>query len=212
MPKRSSTRKSSLDLARSSPRTARQRWVGLGIALLIVAGALTIARPFSSETSDEFGPAEQVQPVSAVAAELPTGPQTGNLAPNFHLQTLEGDTVRLSDLRGQPVFLNFWATWCFACITEMPAMQQLADRYEGELVVIGVNVDQSREVAAAFALQEEIRYQLLLDPGASVTEAYRVRSMPTSMFIDRDGVIHSIRFGELSSSEMEEHAAPLLTS
>lgn len=212
MKSRSFSRKSAPNLEGSAPRTTRQRWIGLGLALLIVIGAVAITRPFSSESNGEFGPSDQVTSISTTAALLPTGPEAGKLAPNFYLQSLDGDPVRLSDLRGQTVFLNFWATWCFACVTEMPAMQQLADRYEGELVVVGINVDQSREIAATFAQDEGIRYLLLLDPGAQVSRTYLVRSMPTSLFIDRDGVIHSVRFGELSSSEMEESIAPLLVS
>jgi thiol-disulfide isomerase/thioredoxin len=189
-------------------RAGLQRWIGLGLALLIVSGALVVARPDRDTSSDELGIVEQVES-AADTAELQTGPEPGMLAPNFYLESLEGERLRLSDLRGRPLFLNFWATWCTACITEMPAMQELADRYGDDLTIVGINVDQPRDEALDFAVKAEIRYPLLLDPGAEVTRSYQVRSMPTSLFIAPNGVVHSVRFGPLTETEMEQYLAEM---
>ncbi|MDQ3044435.1 MAG: TlpA family protein disulfide reductase [Chloroflexota bacterium] len=194
----------------SSPRRSRWSWIGLALAVALVAVAAYWARPGPESAGADLGIVTQIAPANGAAAELATAPETGNLAPNFRLHNLAGEEVLLSDLRGRPVFLNFWATWCFSCITEMPAMQRLADRYGEDVIVIGVNVGQSAEVAREFAAREEIRYPLLLDLEQEVTKAFGVRAMPTSLFIDRYGVVSSVNYGVLFPSEMEERLDPLV--
>jgi len=189
-----------------------QRWFGLLLAAVLVGGALLVARPGNGDDGDEaaFGVVAQVRPDDAAVGDLPTAPATGKLAPNFLLQDLDGRSVRLSDLRGRPVFLNFWATWCFFCVGEMPAMQRLADEYGARVVVLGVNVGESAADARTFAQNNGIRYPLLLDPDRAVTAAYQPRAMPTSLFIDAAGVVRAVSYGVLTPPQMREHLAPLL--
>ncbi len=94
----------------------------------------------------------------------------------------------------------------------MPAIQRLADKYGDRLVIVGVNVGEDAKTARTFAENFDIRFTLLLDPDMAVTKAYQVRAMPTSLFIDPDGVVHSVHYGVLTPPQMEERIAPLLSS
>ncbi len=197
------------DVATSINRPSRQ-WPAIILSLALIAGSLAITKPWQRESDSTFGIVRQVKPPAAAAVDLETGPTMGKLAPNFLLQTFDGSTVRLSDLRGKPVFINFWATWCLFCVAEMPAMQRLADQYEGRLVIVGVNVGETLGEAQPFATENDIRYPLLLDPETNVTEAYRVQAMPTSLFVDANGVVQFVRYGVLTPDQMDAAVQPLL--
>jgi peroxiredoxin len=199
----------SMDAEASPPSTDRsppRRWPPLLLALALVAVAVGVARPWQ-ENDPDLGIV--VQGDVDGDADLQTAPTANSLAPNFRLETVGGEVVKLSDLRGKPVFINFWATWCFSCVTEMPAIQRLADTYGDELVVVGVNVGEEADNARTFAENFDIRFTLLLDPDMEVTRAYEVRAMPTSLFIDPAGVVHSVQYGVLTPPQMEERIAPL---
>jgi len=109
-------------------------------------------------------------------------------APDFTLQTLEGRTVTLSALRGQVVFLNFWATWCPPCREEMPSIERLyrALRDQG-LVVLAVDVDESPERVAKFVKDFRLGFPVLLDAGSHVFSSYGAPGLPTTILIDRQG-------------------------
>ncbi len=181
---------------------------GLLLALNVVLVGVILARPWEPTL---HGPVAQVQPAGA-AANLPTGPDVGQLAPNFQLQDLAGNVVELAAMRGQPVVLNFWATWCIFCVSEMPALQRLAERFGSEITIIGVNVGQSLSDASAFATNEQITYPLVLDSNGDVTENYRIYAMPSTFVIDRDGVIRVLRYGTLLPPDLLAALEPLLAA
>lgn len=193
-------------MSEATPTTGRPlpRWSAIALALVLIASALAVTQPWQRDRDARFGIVDQVRSTSVGATDLETSPSVGKLAPNFLLRTFDGQTMRLSDLRGTPVFINFWATWCLFCLSEMPAMQQLADRYEGQLVVVGINVGETVDDAQPYAQRNNIRYPLLLDPETTVTEAYGVRAMPTSLFVDADGVVQIVHYGVLTPPQMEE--------
>lgn len=149
----------------------------------------------------------------------PTGPPTpagssiapmvGSLAPDFELAALGGGRVRLSDLRGRAVLVNFWATWCDPCRLEMPDLQDRADRFADRLVVLGVNFDEPESDVRAFAEELDLTFPLLLDPGAEVQELYRVLGYPTSVFIDQAGVIRALHVGIMSPTQLDGYLADL---
>lgn len=187
-----------------------RRWPAIALALVLITSALLVTQPWQSDGDTSFGIVDQVVPGVARVVELETGPSVGKLAPNFLLQTFDGQTLRLSDLRGTPVFINFWATWCLFCVSEMPAMQRLADRYAGQLVIVGINVGEALGEAQPFTEENGISYPLLLDPETDVTEAYQVRAMPTSFIVDAEGVVQVVHYGVLTPSQMEESIRPLV--
>lgn len=125
-------------------------------------------------------------------------PQAGFLAPAVELKDLAGKTVRLSELRGQVILLNIWATWCPPCRAEMPAIQRAYEAYRAQgFNVLAVNSTAQDEAAAVapFAAQYGLTFPILLDENGVVTRSYRVTSLPTSFFIGRDGIIREVVIG-----------------
>ncbi|MSQ60982.1 MAG: TlpA family protein disulfide reductase [Dehalococcoidia bacterium] len=138
------------------------------------------------------------------ASGPPVGPRTGNLAPDFLLTTLDGGQLRLSDLAGRPVFLNFWASWCGPCRKEMPELVAESQRRRGsDLAIIGVNVQENANLARGFVEEFGMDFATVLDMRGQVAAAYRVSGLPSSVFIDRNGVIRGIFFGPLTPDELQ---------
>lgn len=170
---------------------------------VIVVGALAyLARPWSSE-SDVTGS-------DALGMLDDAAPRPGQPAPNFALTDQNGQRLELADLRGRPVFLNFWADWCTFCKDEMPDMQRIADEFGGQFVVLGVNTGDSVETGERFAERAGISYQRVYDLELNVTEGYRVQAMPTSYFIDAEGLLVDFNFGFMTYEQMLAKLQPLL--
>lgn len=123
-------------------------------------------------------------------------PYVGSYAPPFALTSLQGETVQLNGLRGRTVVVNFWATWCEPCKQEMPEIEK-AHRTLDDVVFLGVNIDEPKETVAAFIEQYGYSFTILLDPGARVMLDYLVRFVPTTFFIDPNGVIRKIYLGPM---------------
>jgi len=134
---------------------------------------------------------------STTAGRIPA-PQKTFLAPDFTLETLDGESVTLSDLRGKVVLLNFWATWCPPCRAEMPAFQQAYADYAGEdFIILAVNAtlqDNLNEIDA-FRAEHSLEFPIALDKTGEVNHLYQVRSLPTSFFVDKEGVISEVIIG-----------------
>ena len=127
-----------------------------------------------------------------------SAPQQGFLAPDFELQTTDGSTIKLSDLRGQAVLVNLWATWCPPCRAEMPAIEKVYNEYKDQgFVVLAVNMTYQDTFAdiAPFVEEYGLTFPIPLDTDASVGPAYGLSSLPTSFFIDRDGIINEVVVG-----------------
>jgi peroxiredoxin len=117
--------------------------------------------------------------------------QAGDQAPDFAAPRLDGDTVRLSELRGQPVLLNIWATWCPPCREEMPGLQALHERYGDRLRVLGVSIDSPGADGAVreFVREYGVSFTILHDPAERVTRQYRTIGVPETFLIDGAGRI-----------------------
>lgn len=142
----------------------------------------------------------------ACGSELPgtfatppaSAPQEGYKAPDFQLQTPDGNLVALSSYSGKPVIVNFWATWCPPCRAEMPDMQRIYEDYRREgLIILGINNQESGNVVKEFSDEFGLTFPLLLDSNGKVSELYLVRNFPTTLFIDSNGVINSIQIGSM---------------
>lgn len=109
-------------------------------------------------------------------------------APDFTLKSRDGKNVRLSELRGQVVMINFWASWCGPCRQEMPHLEAIHNEYvDYGFTLLGINVDEKQELAEKLLAQIPVSFPILFDPSSSVSKQYNVDAMPTTILIDRDG-------------------------
>jgi peroxiredoxin len=131
-----------------------------------------------------------------------SGPMVGSPAPDFDLETLSGEHVRLSDMRGKPVLINFWATWCVPCRTEMPFIQTRYEQANGKLAVLAVNYDEPKIDVQQFADELGLTFDVLLDPGAKTQDLYRVHGYPTTYIVDADGIIKIQQIGEMTNDQL----------
>jgi len=147
------------------------------------------------------------------------GPQVGRLAPDFQLQSLDGQTVSLSDFRGKPVLINFWTTWCPPCRFEMPLIQEIYEDKEWSdkgLVILAIDIiDKLRGESPAkvkdFIQSHSFSFLVLLDINQDVALEYNIRAFPTTFFIDKDGIIQDIKVGAFSSkTEIERRLIKII--
>jgi peroxiredoxin len=150
------------------------------------------------------------EPLNGDGELLTVAAAPGHLAPDFTLVTTEGETVSLSDYRGQVVVLNFWATWCGPCRFEMPDLQRMSEELAGEAVVLGVNQGQDSAEITRFADTIGITYPLLLDENQITNNLYRVVALPTTYFIDADGVIQEQLAGTATQAVLQSKAEKLI--
>jgi thiol-disulfide isomerase/thioredoxin len=176
-----------------------RRWWALSVAVLAVGGLWTWAA--------------RVPESAASGPQLPS-PRAGFLAPEFVLETLDGDSASLANYRGRVVIVNFWASWCGPCRAEMPALQALWDaQRERGLEVLAVNSTVQDSVPAATAFLQELSLTLpvLLDRDGATTTRYLVRALPTTFFVDRQGVIRNMMIGgPVSAAVLQTQVEPLL--
>lgn len=127
----------------------------------------------------------------------------GDQAPDFTLVDLNGEEHRLSDYKGQGVFLNFWGTWCKPCAKEMPAMDRQYEIYKEQGVqILAVNIAQSDFEVERFASQYGLDFPIVIDKTKSVMEAYNIDPLPTTLLINPDGKIEQIVRGEMTEKDI----------
>jgi peroxiredoxin len=134
---------------------------------------------------------------TSTAGEIPA-PREGFLAPDFSLQTPEGETVTLSELRGQAVLVNLWATWCPPCRAEMPAIQKLYEEYKDQgFMVLAVNMtyQDNPQAVLPFTQENNLTFPILLEETGEMARKYELRSLPSSFFINRKGTIQEVVIG-----------------
>lgn len=173
-----------------------KRWLGIGIIVILIGimifnfideknnGSSSNPRTFENAENNDVLPPEMA------------GIKEGELAPDFELETLDGDHVQLSDYRGKKVLLNFWATWCGPCRQEMPAMQDFYEEFGDDIEILAVNVtssEKSIDDVQDFIDEFEFTYQTLLDTDMDVSNIYMAVGLPTTYFIGTDGIIQAPR-------------------
>lgn len=131
-------------------------------------------------------------------------PVLGFRAPDFELQDMSGQSVRLSALRGKPVLLNFWASWCPPCREELPELQEFFTQYGQMIYVIGISWNDRLENIQEFLSQYGVTYTNLLDPNGKVFVLYGLTGLPTSFFIDEVGIIRGKWLGSMSIADIVE--------
>ncbi|HVQ75368.1 MAG TPA: TlpA disulfide reductase family protein [Candidatus Binatia bacterium] len=161
---------------------AAAMWIAL--LLVLLGGAFGLSGP---------GAAAPAEPGRAL--DLIT-PRRAQMAPDFEISTVDRGTIRLSDLRGKVVFVNFWATWCDPCKEEMPAMERLYRRFRDRgLVVVAVSVDTQASRVAPFVKERGFTFPVGLDSRMVVANLYTVRAVPSTFIVARDGRLTSLAMG-----------------
>lgn len=184
-------------------------FLGVALALILFGGEL-----FGSLQTEPAAVAESpsFELQTPVVAGIETGlgnVQIGEIAPDFGLATLDGEGVKLSDYKGQPVILNFWATWCAPCRVEMP---ELEDAYQANkddgLVILALNREEAPEVVQEYFVDEMgLSFTALLDETGAVAESYGVFNMPTTYFVNPEGEVTVIHRGPMNRELIEEYLA-----
>lgn len=151
----------------------------LAIIPLLLVSACSSPPPSSNSTNTTTSP-----PV------ITEGINVGNLALNFQLQTLDGQTISLRELKGKPVLVNFWATWCGPCQFEMPFLQQIHNDWsDKELVLLAIDIGESPATVEKFMADRNLSLTVLLDLDVKVARDYGITNIPTTFFIDKEGII-----------------------
>ncbi|WP_019414667.1 thiol-disulfide oxidoreductase ResA [Paenisporosarcina sp. TG20] len=140
-----------------------------------------------------------------------TAVATGDQAPDFQLTTLEGETVKLSDYRGQGVFLNFWATYCPPCKKEMPFMQSQYEVFkEKGVTILAIDVGEPKPVVESFVSEYGLTFPILLDPHHEAVDSYGVVAIPVSFLIDGNGKVVERITSSLTESQIAEYMEQIL--
>jgi peroxiredoxin len=176
--------------------------IGAGLLFGLLAGGLIF---FGLPALSALRVAPEATPRTPAGPPAPA-PVVGAPAPDFVLTDLDGRQVRLSDLKGQVVLLNFWATWCGPCEAEMPAIEDRYNTFKSQgLVVVGINQDEDAETVQAFVDRLGLTFTIVLDPGAVVGELYRARGLPTTFIVDRNGQIIVQKVGFMSDGQLDQY-------
>lgn len=130
------------------------------------------------------------------------GIMVGNRAPDFQLNNLEGQAISLEGLQGKPVILNFWATWCPPCRYEMPFLQAIYDEYASQgLVLLEIDIGESLSTVKKYFADNNLSMPALLDSNNQVSSRYAITAIPTTFFIDKNGVIKFKKIGAFLSED-----------
>jgi peroxiredoxin len=166
--------------------------VGAGLAIIIYFGLDLIKN--NNEGGDEL-----------LGVSLPESAAVGSVAPDFELENLANETVKLSEMQGKIVVINFWATWCEPCKVEMPFFEKLFSRSQSNLAILAVNFDEPSQEVEKFVDEYQLSFPVLLDPGGNVQELYRVRGYPTTFVVDEAGVIQFHHIGLITEGQLEHY-------
>jgi len=190
-----------------SQASARTSWIILGVGLLVGLGLGLImfygipAWPVSGQPFvTPGGPTLTPAPAAVVGAP----------APDFTLTDIAGNDVTLSQLKGQVVLINFWATWCGPCRVEMPAIQRRYEAFKDRgFTVLAVDFDEPLTEVSAFARSLNLTFTVLLDPGGVVNDLYHMRGYPSSFIVDRSGLITKLHIGLMTEKQLDNYLAGL---
>lgn len=174
-------------------------------------GTQEVEEAAEAANSSPLPPTPAPQPIFAPPPEMAVSPYPQNAAPDFTLSQLEGGSLTLSNLRGKPTLINFWATWCPPCRRELPALQAAYTTYQDDIGFVAVNVKEDPATVTALVQELGLTFPIALDSDGQVSNiAYEVRGLPTSVFVDANGVVVARHIGPLDEAAIEGYLKPLL--
>jgi len=132
------------------------------------------------------------------------------VAPDFQITTYDGETIKLSDYRGKPVVVNFWASWCVPCRDEQPLLEAYWQRYQDQVVFLGLNYLDQRPNALAYLSEFSVTYANGPDMGSRIYGAYHVQGVPETFFIDAQGQLQGFHVGPMTARDLEQRITQLL--
>lgn len=181
--------------------------VPLSGALALAVGAML----FFTGIRIGLTPAPKPSVVASSEELPPPEARVGETAPDFELLSLDGTSVSLSSLRGHPVLVYFWASWCTYCTEEMPRLVIVQEKYhERGLHLLAINIMESPGTIREFFIEAGLSLPVLLDPEARIAQQYNVRATPTYFFIDRDGTLVSRIIGQARSATLAAQVQRIL--
>lgn len=146
--------------------------------------------------------------------EILDGMLLDQLAPDFSLPKLDGSEVTLSQFQGQPVLLNFWASWCVPCREEMPVLVSAYERYKNQgLVILGMNLTEQDTLpeVQSFVDEFEISYPVVLDePGHVTNDSYGLLGLPMTVFVNREGIVKRVVIGAMKKTDIDQYITEIL--
>jgi peroxiredoxin len=164
-----------------------------------------VAENNSPSNNEDQNTSSNVNSNTTEQSEPKIGNQVGDIAPDFTLKDLDGNTVTLSSLRGKKVILNFWATTCPYCIIEMPALNQFIKSHKDDTVLLAIDLGESPSKVKQYLEGKGYEFTVLLDTDLSTIYDYQVQFIPMSYFIDKNGIIRAISNGAMTYDEIEEY-------
>jgi peroxiredoxin len=201
---------------RRPQRNFLRRWIYPVLVILAIVGVIYYIEQRNSDSTNSAGQAYGVRELNSALNPdgLDVEAKEGAMAPDFELESVALNAASpttngeawLSDYRGHPVVLNFWATWCYPCRKEVPQFVDAAGRYADKgLVVIGLDQQEGAALITPFAQEYGIQYSVLIDRDGEVGQKYRLLGLPTTVFIDANGVIQKIYRGPLEQSDAQNN-------
>jgi len=199
------------------------RQIGLVLGLVVLAALAIVALTTPLGRTGTGPPRPDPRATQFIFAAPTQGLAVGALAPEFsgdlpdgtsyQLTDLDGRPIRLADLRGKAVWINFWASWCPPCQQETPVIRQLAEEYRGRgLEVVAIEVQETVDDGRRYAERYGIRYTIGADVSGHVFRAYRVFGLPTQFFLGPDGVVRSVVPAPLTLEEARRYVESVLPS
>lgn len=179
----------------------------LVILVLLALGLSSCGRATPTPTTSQGGP--NLATSSQMLDSGTQRPTEGSVAPDFSYTMADGTRHKLSDLRGTLVIVNFWASWCGPCRTEMPTFEQASQNNRDDLVILAVNRNEAPNVIRAFGQELNLTFPLITNMAGDIGDRYGATSLPMTFFINREGMIQRRHVGIVSAVQLEEYLAEL---
>jgi thiol-disulfide isomerase/thioredoxin len=140
---------------------------------------------------------------SIFSSSIMSGSESTFPIQDFELINLDGETTKISDHFGKPMVINFFATWCGPCEAEMPLLEEYANRFDNQIYIIGINAGEEKKLVSGYINKVNVTFDIFLDANESISRKFLVRALPTTLFIDQEGVLAAKHIGLLTPALLD---------